>query len=439
MHLPWDARRVPRVGRGVRARCPRPAAWPTWLLENHDHRARGDVATRTGRRSGERRGAGRADARARAARHAVPVPGRGAGAPGRRDPAGAGRRRRRPRSRARADPVAAPVEVGPGAGFTTGDPWLPLVAGRRALCVEAQDGDPDSTLTFTRRLLALHRQRARAPARHAALRRRRARVFSLPARARRRAAARRAQLHLGARRDRPGGAQATVVLSTDPSRRAAIRDRGAHARPRRRRRRAVRPGRWGVRGRAGPLRVIVRESPGPGRFGDPGIRGPSDGPSIPSSLRRLSREIGMSHWTAVSSRMCSCPRPSGTTSRPAGRTPPVTFGPHWPAAGSRRRVLPSGTRVAQPLGEPGGSARVARRAPVAARRQRPAGPDLRRVRHRRALELARAEEALEEHPEPVLDLRERVLVAALLGDQVGPVPRRGRPGVRARNATLLGR
>ncbi len=63
---------------------------------------------------------------------------------------------------------------------------------------------------------------------------------------------------------------------------------------------------------------------------------------------------------------------------------------------------------------------VARRAPVAARRQRAARSDLGRVRDRRALELAGAEEAVEEDLEPVLDLGERVLVAALGRDQVGP-------------------
>src|SRR3954471_8712099 len=63
---------------------------------------------------------------------------------------------------------------------------------------------------------------------------------------------------------------------------------------------------------------------------------------------------------------------------------------------------------------------VAGRAPVAARRERAAGADLRRVRDRGALELGEAEEAVEEDLEPVLDVGERVLVAALVGDQVGP-------------------
>jgi alpha-glucosidase len=43
----------------------------------------------------------------------------------------------------------------PGAGFTTGTPWLPI--GDRAVNVAAQREDPGSTLTLHRRLLALRR------------------------------------------------------------------------------------------------------------------------------------------------------------------------------------------------------------------------------------------------------------------------------------------
>jgi alpha-glucosidase len=61
------------------------------------------------------------------------------------------------------DPERAPVPwrppsaAGAGAGFTTGEPWLPLVAGAEALNAEAQAADPGSTLTLTRRLAALRR------------------------------------------------------------------------------------------------------------------------------------------------------------------------------------------------------------------------------------------------------------------------------------------
>ena len=65
------------------------------------------------------------------------------------------------------DPERAPIPwrppsaAGPGAGFTSGEPWLPLVAGAEDLCVERQAADPRSTLTLYRRAAAL---RAATPA-----------------------------------------------------------------------------------------------------------------------------------------------------------------------------------------------------------------------------------------------------------------------------------
>jgi alpha-glucosidase len=50
-----------------------------------------------------------------------------------------------------------PSEAGPGAGFTTGEPWLPLIADAEELNVATQAGDPRSTLSLTRRLAALRR------------------------------------------------------------------------------------------------------------------------------------------------------------------------------------------------------------------------------------------------------------------------------------------
>ncbi|HWT25376.1 MAG TPA: alpha-amylase family glycosyl hydrolase [Solirubrobacteraceae bacterium] len=52
-------------------------------------------------------------------------------------------------------PWRRPSAAGPGGGFTTGEPWLPLVADAERLCVEAQDEDPRSTLALVRRLAAL--------------------------------------------------------------------------------------------------------------------------------------------------------------------------------------------------------------------------------------------------------------------------------------------
>lgn len=51
-------------------------------------------------------------------------------------------------------------EDGPGAGFTTGRPWLPIPPSAAACNVAAESGDPDSVLATYRRLLALRRASA---------------------------------------------------------------------------------------------------------------------------------------------------------------------------------------------------------------------------------------------------------------------------------------
>ncbi len=45
-----------------------------------------------------------------------------------------------------------------GAGFTTGEPWLPIDAAQRPLAVDRQEADPDSMLAFVRRWLAFRRE-----------------------------------------------------------------------------------------------------------------------------------------------------------------------------------------------------------------------------------------------------------------------------------------
>ena len=61
------------------------------------------------------------------------------------------------------DPERAPVPwerpsvAGPGAGFTTGSPWLPIVEDAEHLAVAAQEGNPRSALSLFRRLIELRR------------------------------------------------------------------------------------------------------------------------------------------------------------------------------------------------------------------------------------------------------------------------------------------
>jgi alpha-glucosidase len=58
-------------------------------------------------------------------------------------------------------PWRPPSVAGPGAGFSAGTPWLPVVEDADTLSVETQHGDPASTLALTRALGAL---RAASPA-----------------------------------------------------------------------------------------------------------------------------------------------------------------------------------------------------------------------------------------------------------------------------------
>ncbi len=64
------------------------------------------------------------------------------------------------------DPQRTPMQWddGPHAGFSTGEPWLPLSEGYRQENVKAQRDDPASVLSLYRRLLAL---RWAEPAQHA--------------------------------------------------------------------------------------------------------------------------------------------------------------------------------------------------------------------------------------------------------------------------------
>jgi alpha-glucosidase len=57
------------------------------------------------------------------------------------------------------DPERVPIpwEPGPGAGFTTGRPWLPAHPDADRLAVAIQQGDPTSSLELYRALIALRR------------------------------------------------------------------------------------------------------------------------------------------------------------------------------------------------------------------------------------------------------------------------------------------
>src|SRR5690606_34927829 len=105
----------------------------------------------------------------------------------------------------------------------------------------------------------------------------------------------------------------------------------------------------------------------------------------------------------------TCSVADAATAKTSGlESPPVPEPPAFAIDGATSAV-----RDGVEVGEPGGGLAVARRPPVAARRERAAGADFRRVRQRAALVLRGLEETREEHAEPALDLADAV--AAPLG------------------------
>ena len=147
-----------------------PGGWPTLVLSNHDvsrHASRYDPAPGEG---------GDGEARARLAAMMTCTL---RGTPflyygeeiGMRDVAVPEERMRDPLAatlhpKLSRDPERTPMqwEPGPGAGFSDGEPWLPIAADAGARNVAAQRADPGSLLHLYRSLLALRR---RSPALHA--------------------------------------------------------------------------------------------------------------------------------------------------------------------------------------------------------------------------------------------------------------------------------
>lgn len=153
--LPWQARTIDAAVRRYEELLP-PGAWPNWVLGNHDrHR----IASRVG------------PAQARVAAmllltlrgtptiyygdeigmRDVPIPPDRVQDPWEKNLPGRGLGR---------DPERTPMQwsAEPGAGFTTGEPWLPIAGDFAAVNVAAQRVDPASMLTLHRALLDLRRR-----------------------------------------------------------------------------------------------------------------------------------------------------------------------------------------------------------------------------------------------------------------------------------------
>lgn len=149
MYLPWDAAAM-RASVDEFEALSGDRAWPAWFLENHDHSR---IVTRFG-------GGEIGEARARVAAmllytlRGTPFiyQGEELGLPDALIPPDKmvdvdGREPERAPI-----PWEPPARVGPGAGFTTGVPWLPMVSEANRLNAETESEDPDSILYLVRRL-----------------------------------------------------------------------------------------------------------------------------------------------------------------------------------------------------------------------------------------------------------------------------------------------
>jgi alpha-glucosidase len=152
---PWRARAVAAIIDRSEAALP-PGAWPHFALGNHD---RPRLASRLG--VGQARVAAMLLATLRGTPSLyygdelgmpdVPVPPEEVKDPWEKNCPGKGLGR---------DPVRSPMpwDDSENAGFSAGQPWLPLTADWRSRNVAAQQSDPGSLLNLYRRLIALRRQ-----------------------------------------------------------------------------------------------------------------------------------------------------------------------------------------------------------------------------------------------------------------------------------------
>ena len=157
LQTPWTAEAIARVVRTYEAALPA-GAWPNWVLSNHDrHR----VASRVGPAQAANaaillltlRGTPTMYYGDELGLEQVPIPPDRVQDPWERNEPGLGLGR---------DPCRTPMpwDASDNAGFSTGEPWLPLNPDWRGRNVAAAREDPASLLSLYRRLLALRRSSA---------------------------------------------------------------------------------------------------------------------------------------------------------------------------------------------------------------------------------------------------------------------------------------
>ena len=154
LSCPWTARDVAELVARYEAALPA-GAWPNWAIGNHDTSR---IASRVGLGQARiaamllltLRGTPTLYAGDELGMRDVPVP------PDRiRDTLA----QRLPDYGLGRDPARAPMcwDETPNAGFTSGEPWLPMAAASPEMCVAVQREDPLSLLSLYRRLLTLRR------------------------------------------------------------------------------------------------------------------------------------------------------------------------------------------------------------------------------------------------------------------------------------------
>lgn len=152
--LPWEARTIDAAVARYEAALPR-LGWPNWVLGNHDQPR---VATRVG--AAQTRVAAMLLLTLRGTptmyygdeigMENVPIPADRLQDPFEKREPGKGHGR---------DPQRTPMQwsAAEGAGFTTGEPWLPICAKHTTVNVEAQRHDAHSLLSLYRELIKLRR------------------------------------------------------------------------------------------------------------------------------------------------------------------------------------------------------------------------------------------------------------------------------------------
>ena len=152
IEAPWQARRLAALIAEYEGALP-PGGWPNWVLGNHD---KGRIATRVGRAQARvaamllltLRGTPTLYYGDEIGMTDVHIPRDRIQDPFERNVPGIGCGR---------DPERTPMQwdASPGAGFTAGDPWLPIGPDWRQVNVAQTAADPRSILTLYRRLIAL--------------------------------------------------------------------------------------------------------------------------------------------------------------------------------------------------------------------------------------------------------------------------------------------